>query len=253
MTPLCPSESWWTRRAVEHPGHDLHVAVRVRLEAAARRDDVVVVDEQQPEVGVRRVVVVPERERVARLQPVDVGGEPLVRPAAAPRRSSSRAPPRAPRPRVHQRLHAAPAPPTAVRIPSHTPLARRPASPRRSQNGTVASDVTNAATDSDARAADGRDAPPQAGEPEPSRRATSDVRAGDAPSRAACGPNRLPVSTSTGPRRAGRRPQYAAPAGQSIRASATTQRQRRPAPREQRAHRAGVADPAPGARRRAAR
>ena len=45
-------------RAVEHPRDDLHVAVRVRAEPAAGRDDVVVVDEQQPVVRVLRVVVV---------------------------------------------------------------------------------------------------------------------------------------------------------------------------------------------------
>ena len=36
-------------RAVEHPRDDLHVAVRVRAEAAAGRDDVVVEHEQQTE------------------------------------------------------------------------------------------------------------------------------------------------------------------------------------------------------------
>ncbi len=43
--------------ALEHPGDDLHVGVRVRAEAATAVHDVVVVDEQQAVVGVRGVVV----------------------------------------------------------------------------------------------------------------------------------------------------------------------------------------------------
>jgi len=43
---------------VEHPGHDLHVAVRVRAETSIGLHDVIVTDEQQPVVGVAGVVVV---------------------------------------------------------------------------------------------------------------------------------------------------------------------------------------------------
>ncbi len=46
--------------AVEHPRDDLHVGVRVRAEASAAADDVVVVHEQQPVMGVGRVVVAPK-------------------------------------------------------------------------------------------------------------------------------------------------------------------------------------------------
>ena len=67
--------------SAQHPGDDLHVPVRVRLEAAARRHDVVVVDQQQTEVGVARVVVLAERERVLGVQPAEVGGEPVAGPA----------------------------------------------------------------------------------------------------------------------------------------------------------------------------
>src|SRR4051812_43334256 len=63
---------------LHHPGHDLHVPVRVRLEAEARRHDVVVVDQQQPVVLVVVVVVVAEREGVLAVQPADLGAEPLV-------------------------------------------------------------------------------------------------------------------------------------------------------------------------------
>ena len=64
--------------AGEHPGDDLHVAVRVGVKTAARSDDVVVVDQQQSVVGVGRVVVVAERERMPGVQPVDGGPEPVV-------------------------------------------------------------------------------------------------------------------------------------------------------------------------------
>jgi hypothetical protein len=43
--------------ALQHPGDDLHVAVRVRAEPSARAHDVVVVDDQQPVPRVVGVVV----------------------------------------------------------------------------------------------------------------------------------------------------------------------------------------------------
>ena len=58
-------------RALEHVGDDLHVAVRVRAEAAAGRDAVVVDDAQRAEPHVRRVVVVAEGERVPAVEPTD--------------------------------------------------------------------------------------------------------------------------------------------------------------------------------------
>src|SRR4051795_12088643 len=66
------------QRALHHPGDDLHVPVRVRLEAEARRHDVVVVDQQQPVVLVVVVVVVAEREGVLAVQPPDLGAEPFI-------------------------------------------------------------------------------------------------------------------------------------------------------------------------------
>ncbi len=57
------------QRPLQHPRDDLHVAVRVGVEPGSRRDDVVVVDEQQPVVGVRRVVIAAERERVLGVEP----------------------------------------------------------------------------------------------------------------------------------------------------------------------------------------
>ena len=67
--------------AREHPRDDLHVAVRVRVEARAAPDDVVVVHEQQPVAGVAGVVVVAEAERVVGVQPADVGGESVGSPS----------------------------------------------------------------------------------------------------------------------------------------------------------------------------
>ena len=54
-------------------GDDLHVAVRVRAEAAARRDQVVVDDAQVAPAHVRRIEIVGERERVMTFQPAVVG------------------------------------------------------------------------------------------------------------------------------------------------------------------------------------
>ena len=54
MTPSVALAVAVLERAVEHPRDDLHVAVRVRAEAATGRDDVVVVHDQQPVPGVRR-------------------------------------------------------------------------------------------------------------------------------------------------------------------------------------------------------
>src|SRR3954447_23626105 len=64
--------------ALHYPGDDLHVPVRVGLEAEARRHDVVVVHQQQPVVLVVVVVVGAEGEGVLAVQPPDLGAEPLV-------------------------------------------------------------------------------------------------------------------------------------------------------------------------------
>src|SRR3954453_22978952 len=64
--------------ALHYPGDDLHVPVRVGLEAEARRHDVVVVYQQQPVMGVVVVGVGAEREGVLAVQPPDLGAEPLV-------------------------------------------------------------------------------------------------------------------------------------------------------------------------------
>ena len=61
------------QRSVEHPGDDLHVAVRVRVEPGAGGHLVVVVDQQNPVVGVGRVPVIAEREGMTGVQPADAG------------------------------------------------------------------------------------------------------------------------------------------------------------------------------------
>ena len=67
--------------AVEHPGDDLHVAVRVRGEAGAARDAVVVGDDEQPVAHVSRVEVAAEAEAVAGVEPGDPRVEAVVGPA----------------------------------------------------------------------------------------------------------------------------------------------------------------------------
>src|SRR5262249_10152059 len=65
-------------RAVEHVGDDLHVAVRVCAEPAAGGDAVVVDDPQVAEAHVRGIVVLPERKRVAAIQPRQRGAPAFV-------------------------------------------------------------------------------------------------------------------------------------------------------------------------------
>ena len=72
------------QRALEHPGDDLHVLVRMCLEARSWRDYVVIVDQEQPMMGIQRVVVAGKRERVLGVQPSQPGLEPI-----APRRTST--------------------------------------------------------------------------------------------------------------------------------------------------------------------
>ena len=73
--------------ALEHPGDDLHVLVRVSAEAGAGLHAVVVRDEQQAVVRVGRVVVVPEAEAMAAVEPVDLRVRRVCRPAARRRHS----------------------------------------------------------------------------------------------------------------------------------------------------------------------
>src|SRR3954451_4924678 len=76
--PVVPGAVLVDQGALHDPGDDLHVPVRVGLEAEARRHDVVVVDQQQPVVLVVVVVVGAEGEGVLAVQPPDLGAEPLV-------------------------------------------------------------------------------------------------------------------------------------------------------------------------------
>src|SRR3954471_11893782 len=76
--PVVPGAVLVDQGALHHPGDDLHVPVRMGLEAEARRHDVVVVHQQQPVVLVVVVVVGAEGEGVLAVQPPDLGAEPLV-------------------------------------------------------------------------------------------------------------------------------------------------------------------------------
>ena len=61
------------QRAVQHPRHDLHVAVRMGFEPGARRDGVVVVDHEHAVVRVAAQRVDSRVERMASVQPTDPG------------------------------------------------------------------------------------------------------------------------------------------------------------------------------------
>src|ERR1700726_2383492 len=61
------------QRAVQHPRHDLHVAMRMGLEPGSGRDGVVVADDEPAMVGVGAQRVDSRVERVASVQPVDPG------------------------------------------------------------------------------------------------------------------------------------------------------------------------------------
>ena len=67
--------------SVEHPRHDLHIAVRMGFEPATGSNNVVVRDQQQPKVGVRCVVMASERKTVVAIEPVNIGRKALTRPA----------------------------------------------------------------------------------------------------------------------------------------------------------------------------
>ncbi len=64
--------------AFQHPGHDLHVAVRVGVEAEPRHDAVVVAHQQQAVVRVGRVVVIAKAEAVLRVEPTGLRAEAVV-------------------------------------------------------------------------------------------------------------------------------------------------------------------------------
>ena len=64
---------------LQHPGHYLHVPVWVRVESCCGRDDVVVIHQEQPVMGVVRIVVVAERERMPGREPRRRGDCPVGR------------------------------------------------------------------------------------------------------------------------------------------------------------------------------
>ena len=59
--------------ALQHVTEDFHVAVTMRREAFAGRDDVLVDDTQGTETHVLRIVILPEAERMPGLEPAMVG------------------------------------------------------------------------------------------------------------------------------------------------------------------------------------
>ena len=63
--------------ALEHIGDDLHVAVRVRSEAAAGPDPILVDHAELAKPHPAWIVVVGEGERVAAVEPVELGATPF--------------------------------------------------------------------------------------------------------------------------------------------------------------------------------
>jgi len=74
---------------VEHPGDDLHVAVRVGGEATSAPNHVVVVDEEQAVVGIGGVVVAAEAEAVPGVEPVELGVKALLAPTDVDRHAGA--------------------------------------------------------------------------------------------------------------------------------------------------------------------
>ena len=64
--------------AFEDIGNDLHVGMGMGGKAATARDAVIVDDTQRPEAHVVRVVILAERERVAAVEPAEVGLSALI-------------------------------------------------------------------------------------------------------------------------------------------------------------------------------
>ena len=62
---------------LQDPGHDLHIAMGMRLKAAVGLNEVVVTDHQQAVERVVAIVMRPEGKRVARGQPTRLGLEAL--------------------------------------------------------------------------------------------------------------------------------------------------------------------------------
>ena len=59
--------------AIKHLGNDFHVTVSMGSETLASLNPVFIDDEQRPEACVARIVVVPKRESVLRVEPAKVG------------------------------------------------------------------------------------------------------------------------------------------------------------------------------------
>ncbi len=62
----------------EDPGDDFHVSVSVGVEPSAGGDTIVIRDDQQAVARVRRIMVMPETEAVATIEPAKIGVEAIV-------------------------------------------------------------------------------------------------------------------------------------------------------------------------------
>ena len=101
--------------AVQHPGHDFHVPMRMGAEAAAGLHPIVVAHQQQSMMGVRRIIVVRKTEAVPRIEPPDLRVKPITGATDVDRRG-----------RVVSRLHD-----QASFLDSSAMIMRTSLSPRR--------------------------------------------------------------------------------------------------------------------------
>ena len=70
--------------AAQHPGDDFHVLMRMGSESGAGFDDIVVAHQQQPVMGVPRIIMVCETKAMKRVEPVHLRTEPLTVASALP-------------------------------------------------------------------------------------------------------------------------------------------------------------------------
>src|SRR5215207_2598606 len=64
--------------AFQYPGHDLHIAMRMRFESGHRTDDVIIAHQEKSVICIRRVTVMTKAETMPRIQPAGSGCKSLV-------------------------------------------------------------------------------------------------------------------------------------------------------------------------------
>src|SRR5215467_666683 len=70
--PMIPFRVLMLQLAVQHPRHDFHVLVGMRPKSRVRPYEIIIVNQQQPVVGIGRVIMMPEAEAVSGLEPTRI-------------------------------------------------------------------------------------------------------------------------------------------------------------------------------------